>query len=562
LPRFPPHPSFGLMRIARFALALLLAAASASGQQVSAKNDASLQRMWRLGMDSSHLESLAYSLIDSIGPRLTGSPALLRASDWILKTYSSWGIDSRREQFGTWRGWRRGWSHVDLVAPRVRSLEATMLAGSPGTRGQTLSAEAIVLPKFRDSLEFLRWLPLARGKIVLLSPSWPACRPSEDWMRWATPPSLARIDSAMATTRREWSAEVDAQGRVDSARLYRGTGYNLSPRGTGMLGLRLEKAGVAAMALSQPKLTAFPDPGAASTGRGTGGWGTMEVYETYNRTAPAVAISCEDYDLVFALAEHGAKPIVRLDLDASALGEQPAFNTLAEIKGHDRPNEYIVLSGHLDSWDGASGATDNGTATVMVMEAMRILSLAYPHPKRTIIAAHWAGEEQHLVGSLAFSEDHPEIMSGIQAVFNQDNGTGRVQEIYAAALPDIARHLRSWYERLPAFYTDSVSPNVVKWTFKDEGPRTGGTDGAVFSCKGAPAFFLYSLDWNYFAYTWHSNRDTYDKIVFDDLRHNATLLAMLVYAASEDPEFISRRRSAVTWPATCGTAPRRTRPLW
>jgi hypothetical protein len=441
-----------------------------------------------------------------------------------------------------------------------------MLAGSPGTRGRSLSAEAIVLPKFRDSLEFVRWLPQARGKIVLLSPQWPTCRPSEDWFRWATPASNARIDSLMATTKREWSAMLDPHGRVDSARLYRGTGYNLSPRGTGMLGLRLENAGVAAMALSQPKLTAFPDPfekaAANAAPRGTGGWGTMEVYETYNNTAPAVAISCEDYDLVFALAEHGAKPIVRLDLDAGALGEQPTFNTLAEIRGREHPNEYILLSAHLDSWDGASGATDNGTATAMVMEAMRILSLAYPHPKRTIIAAHWSGEEQHVVGSLAFSEDHPEIMSGLQAVFNQDNGTGRVHEIYAAALPDIAPHLRSWYERLPGFYRDSVSPNFVRWIFRDESPRTGGTDGAVFSCKGAPAFFLYSLDWNYFAYTWHSNRDSYDKIVFDDLRHNATLLAMLVYAASEDPELISRRRSAVTWPTTCGSAPRTTRPIW
>ena len=219
-----------------------------------------------------------------------------------------------------------------------------------------------------------------------------------------------------------------------------------------------------------------------------------------------------------------------------------------------------MLSAHLDSWDGASGATDNGTGTLMVMEAMRMLATAYPRPKRTIIAGHWSGEEQTLVGSTAFTEDHPEVMAGLQALFNQDNGTGRVQLIWASALPDIGRHLKRWYSKLPSFYTDSLSPNVVSWTFNDAAPRTGGTDGAVFSCKGTPAFFLQALGWEYFTYTWHSNRDTYDKIVFDDLRHNATLAAMLAYAASEDPERITRERSAVTWPTSCGKAPRRTVP--
>ncbi len=89
----------------------------------------------------------------------------------------------------------------------------------------------------------------------------------------------------------------------------------------------------------------------------------------------------------------------RLDLDASLLGEQPAFNTIGMIKGTEKPNEYVMLSAHFDSWDGSSGATDNGTGTMMAMEAMRILKQAYPHPKRTILVGHWASEEQGLNGS-------------------------------------------------------------------------------------------------------------------------------------------------------------------
>ncbi|HEU4995858.1 MAG TPA: M20/M25/M40 family metallo-hydrolase [Gemmatimonadaceae bacterium] len=569
-------------------------------------DDATIDRIFRIGMDSSRLKPLAQALLDSIGPRLTGSPGIASASDWVINTYRSWGIDARREQYGTWRGWRRGASHIDLVSPRMRSLEGSMLAWSPGTNARVVTAEAIVLPKFADSTEFVRWLPQARGKIVLVSPGWPTCRPSEDWIRWATPESKARMDTAVALMQRDWAVTQTADGKPDSARLYRGTGHTLA-LGTGTLGLRLEKAGVVGMISSRPKFT-FSNPlgaGAGQGGRGggfggaeapgarsmrgggpaasktrpagpgggfgfdpqagSGGWGVIEVFETYNTTAPAIAMTCEDYGLLYRLAENNQKPVVRLDLTAQLLGEQPAFNTIGVIKGVEKPDEYVMLSAHFDSWDGSSGATDNGTGTLMAMEAMRILKLVYPRPKRTILVGHWASEEQGLNGSRAFTEDHPEVMKGLQALFNQDNGTGRVQSISAAGLTNIGPHLRDWYAKLPRFYTDSMSDNVVSWSFNDRPTgNPGGTDGAVFACYGTPSFGFGSLNWNYGTYTWHTNRDTYDKIVFDDLRHNATLAALMVYLASEDPQFISREKSPGTWPENwpqnCGKAPRKTRP--
>src|SRR3569833_199911 len=215
--------------------------------------DATIQRIWRLGMDSSHVQSLAQALFDSVGPRLTGSPGLLAASDWVISKYKSWGVDAKREQYGTWRGWRSGASHIDIVSPRTRSLEGTMLAWSPGTKGTPVRAEAIVLPKFNDSTEFVKWLPQARGKIVLLSPAWPTCRPSEDWYRFATPASLARMDSLIGQMQRDWALSPD------SNKLYRGTGYSLA-LGTGTLGMRLEKAGVAGMISSRTKISGFPNP--------------------------------------------------------------------------------------------------------------------------------------------------------------------------------------------------------------------------------------------------------------------------------------------------------------
>jgi Zn-dependent M28 family amino/carboxypeptidase len=135
---------------------------------------------------------------------------------------------------------------------------------------------------------------------------------------------------------------------------------------------------------------------------------------------------------------------VRLDLEAQLLGEVPAFNTIGMIRGVEKPEEYVMLSAHFDSWDGSSGATDNGTGTLMAMEAMRLLKLAYPRPRRTIIVGHWNSEEQGLNGSRAYAEDHPEVLKGLQALFNQDNGTGRIQSVSASGLSDIGRHLRDW----------------------------------------------------------------------------------------------------------------------
>ena len=576
---------------------------------LSAQSDPTIERIWRLGMDSSHVQQLSQALFDSIGPRLTGSPGILAASNWALNQYKSWGIDAKRENYGTWRGWRRGVSHIDLVGPRVRSLAGTMLAWSPDTKGVPVKAEAIVLPKFKDSTEFVKWLPKAKGKIVLLSPAWPTCRPSEDWNRFGTPASIARIDTAIAQMQRDWAVMTDSAGRPDSTKLYRGTGYSLA-LGTGTLGMRLEKAGIVGMISSRPKQSGFANPfatagaggraaggggrggaggaggtpggasargggpaasvaaaarGGANALPGTGGWGSIEIFETYNKLAPAVTLECEDYGLVYRLAENSQKPMVRLDVDGELLGEQPVFNTIATIRGSEKPNEYVMLSAHFDSWDGSSGATDNGTGTMMAMEAMRILNAVYPHPKRTILVGHWASEEQGLNGSTAFTEDHPEVMKGLQALFNQDNGTGRVQSLQSSGLTDIGRHLKSWYSKLPGFYTDSMSANVVSWSFNDVPTgNPGGTDGAVFACFGTPSFGMGAVGWNYGSYTWHTNRDTYDKLVFDDLKHNATLAAMMVYLASEDPDFISRERSPGTWPtnwpANCGKVPRTTKP--
>jgi carboxypeptidase Q len=547
------HRSSRLMRrtlvLAAATMAPLSFAAATAEAQTAATfpaPDATLARLWTLGMDSSQVQRLGQVLLDSIGPRLTGTARQKMANDWLLSLYKQWGAEGRNEQIGTWRGWRRGHSHIDLIAPRMRSLEGTMLAWSPGTKSKDITANTVVLPRFADSTEFVKWLPQAKGKFVLVSAPQPTCRPSDNWTQHATPASKARMDSARAEVNREWGGSS-----------VRGTGYS-NALGTGSLGMRLEEGGVAGVITSRPK----------------NAWGTIDVFETYNTKAPAIALSCEDYGLVFRLTENNQGAKLRINTDAELLGEQPIFNTIGMLKGSEKPDEYVVLSAHFDSFDGGSGATDNGTGSLTMLEAFRLLATAYPKPKRTILVGHWTAEEHGLVGSRAFTEDHPEVVAGLQALFNQDNGTGRIQSINAAGLPNAGVHLREWLGKLPTEVSSALTPRIPG------SPSGGGSDDASFACHGAPAFGMGGVSWDYGTYTWHTNRDTYDKVVFDDLKHNATLVAMLAYLASEDPSKITRERATAAdmapqgraaaaggaqgagtfaWP-TCQKAPRKTNP--
>jgi Zn-dependent M28 family amino/carboxypeptidase len=239
--------------------------------------------------------------------------------------------------------------------------------------------------------------------------------------------------------------------------------------------------------------------------------------------------------------------------------EAPVYNTIAEVRGSDKPSEYVMLSAHLDSWDGASGATDNGTGTIVMLEAMRILRAAYPKPKRTILAGHWSGEEEGDIGSSAWAADHPDILKGLQALFNQDNGTGQIDRVVSTGFVDAPAKFSQWMSRMPDDVTTGVAIDMPGIAHDES------SDSDAFSCRDAPGFFLNSSDWDYNDYTWHTNRDTFDKISFDQVKKNATLVAMLAYEASEDPERMSRvRRVPPVDPKTgkpvappeCNTAPR------
>ncbi len=497
------HAAFALATRAALVCLLHAPAGATLTAQTFPTDDPVIRRIWEVGMESSQTETLAQVLMDSIGPRLAGSPELAAAQDWLVETYRSWGVTVRKEPHGSWRGWRQGYLHVDLVAPRPQTLEAELLAWSPGTDGP-LEGELVALAEVAQGKP-AEWLPRLDGVWVLATPPERMCRAPQELERYARPETVERFWARRARAQLGYLRRVEELGGPEA--------FQELLDGSGALGVL--------------------------TSDWSGGWGVNKITDSWTREIPSLDLSCEDYGMLYRMAERGQRPRLRVDAGAEELGLVPQFNVIAELEGAELPDEYVVLSAHLDSWHAATGATDNGTGTITMLEAMRILKEVYPNPRRTLLVGHWGAEEVGLVGSRAFTEDHPEVLDGLQALFNQDNGTWRVERIEGQGLLYSGEHVGRWMALVP---TEISGPIRLEFPGAQENQ---GSDHVAFLCYGAPAFRLQSPYDEYRQYTHHTNRDTYDKIVFDDLKRNATLAAMLAYAASEDPERVPRERSVL-----------------
>lgn len=451
---------------------------------------------------NSQLEVMAKELLDDIGPRLVGTPEMEAANDYTVAKLQSWGIDAKKEAYGTWKGWQRGITHVDMVYPRIKSLVATQLAWSPATK-KPVEAEVVILPKVSSKAAFDAWLPSVKGKVVLMAQYQKIGRPDYQIKEFAKPELYDKL-----------KAEKEADD-LAFKEFIKSIGYD-----NNTLPKALEKAGAAGIAISN----------------WTGIMGANRIFGAKTEKIPMFDIELEDYGLLYRLAENAKKPKIKFQTESKVLPTAKTFNTIGVIRGKEKPEEYVILSAHLDSWDGAQGATDNGTGTLTMLETMRILKKYYPNNKRTIIIGLWNSEEQGLNGSRAFVADHPEIIKGTQAAFNQDNGTGRVVSIGGQGFVNSYDYISRWLNAAPKQVKDNIETSFPGM------PAGGGSDNASFTAAGVPGIGLSSLNWGYFGYTWHTTKDTYDKIVFDELKNNVVLTATMAYMASEDPEFASREK--------------------
>ncbi len=510
-------------QIKKSVLAIALMCGSVAMAQ---SNDPIIDAIIKEGSQNSHLKEYSFELLDVIGPRLVGTPQMMQAHDWVVDKYKDMGIDARNEQYGTWKGWERGTSQITLLTPRVHSIEGTQLAWSPSTGKKGVEAEVVVLGDFQNKEQFDQWLKTIKGKIVLLSMLQQTGRSDAQWKEFARAESYQKMVEQRKSDAQNWANRI------------KNTGYTAKE-----LPKVLEEAGAVGIVTSY----------------WSGVVGANKIFAANTDKIPVVDVSLEDYGLLYRLAENGKKPIININVNSKDLGTVNTYNTIAEFSGNQIKDQYVILSAHLDSWDGGTGATDNGSGIITMMEVMRILKKVLPNPKRTILVGNWGSEEQGLNGSRAFVEDHPELHDNIQVVFNQDSGTGRISNLSGRGFLNSYQYLGDWLSQVPSEYKSDL---------KTEFPGSalgGSSDHISFVSKDIPGFMLGSLGWGYGNYTWHTNRDTADKLVYDDLQNNAILIAILVYLASEQEEQVDREKavlpllkdgSRLEWPTSQG--PKRT----
>jgi len=268
--------------------------------------------------ENSQLEQLAYELMNLNGPRLVGTPQMKSAHDWAVNTYKKWGISAENQQWGTWHGWERGITHVDMVSPRIASLHATQLAWNPSTGKKGITAPLITLPKVSDSLAFARWLPNVKGKIVMVSMLQPAGRPDYNWEEFATEESFEKMKSEREKIEDAWRQNM------------KNTGYT-----SRNINAALENAGAVGIAQS----------------RWSKAFGANKIFSANTKKIPAVDISLEDYGMLYRMVEKGANPQIKIVAESKELGEVPTFNAIATIPGKELPNEAesrtILVKRHL-----------------------------------------------------------------------------------------------------------------------------------------------------------------------------------------------------------------------
>jgi Zn-dependent M28 family amino/carboxypeptidase len=259
-----------------------------------------------------------------------------------------------------------------------------------------------------------------------------------------------------------------------------------------------------------------------------------------SKTLPIVLLRNEDYGRIARLLDDGVEVKLKFNIVNRTFPKgRTSYNAVAEIPGSDKAGEVVMLGGHLDSWHSATGATDNAIGCAVMMEAVRILQTIGAKPRRTIRVALWSGEEQGLLGSLAYVEQHfgsaeqpKPAFSTFDAYWNIDNGTGRIRGAVVFGPPAAARVIA----QLLTPFKDLGFYGAIATTSR----ATGGTDSTSFNHAGLPGINAIQDPMEYESQTHHTNLDTYERIVPEDVKKNAIMTASLVYHLAMRDEMLPR----------------------
>ncbi len=476
------------------------------------------------GLNKSKVMDFAFHLTDVSGSRLTGSPGFLRAANWAKDELMKMGlVNAQLEPWGDFgRGWQQEKCYVAMTAPYYQSLIAIPRAWTGSTPGKKSLKREVVLVKAKDTVELLQYAGKLKGKIVMV------------WSPVQLKPSFE------ADGKRFADSTLDKMAKAELRQPGQGQGQN---RTAGQQGG--QQANFMSQFAIQRRINEMinkEQPALILGLSGNGNDGTIFVSSggSYAKDAvipPAsVMLSSDDFLRIQRMVDAGTP--VTLDVDVKTkfyTDDIKGYNVVAEIPGTDPilKDEIVMLGGHLDSWHGATGATDNAAGCSVMMEAVRILQSTGMKPKRTIRIALWSGEEQGLFGSRNYVKNHftdSVAKSKVSAYYNLDNGTGKIRGIYLQSNPNVKDLFTAWLEPFHDMGAKTVTIS-----------NTGGTDHQAFDGVGIPGFQFIQDPIEYDTRTHHTNMDTYDHLIADDLKQASVIVASFVYHTAQRAEKLPRK---------------------
>jgi len=513
------------------ALSLILSLLSVSVVAQNGSGDV-LARIRSEAMERSQIMKTMHMFTDLYGPRLTGSPNHKAAAEWAVKQMTAWGLENAHLE--PWEFKHPGWSNerlsAHLISPVKDALVCEALAWTPSTKGTvTADAHHLLLPErpTQDQLTsfFASQKARVRDRIVLIGKA--AVIPVN-----LNPPAKRQTD------------EQAAQRYGLSARPFAFPTPSPTPTPAPNAPRPLSGRQV------DEQLDAFLKANGALVRVNDAGREFRQIRAFNNRSfdvskvVPTVVMSNEDFGRISRILNDGTQVVLEFNIVNRTYPEgATSYNTIGEIRGSDKADEVIMLGGHLDSWHAATGATDNAIGCAIMMEAARILKALNVKPRRTIRVALWSGEEQGLLGSQAYVKEHfgsfEEKKPGYEkfgGYFNIDSGTGRVRGASVFGPPDAANILR---EILAPFRDDGVVGAVPS-----RSRRLGGSDNTSFNQAGLPGIGMGQDPIEYNSHTWHTNLDTYERILEDDVKKNAMVVAWSVYQLAMRDELLPRLAAA------------------
>jgi carboxypeptidase Q len=522
--------------------------------------------------NNSKIMWIIHEIADVHGPRVTGTPNLKAADDWAVKTMTSWGLSNAHLEPWTFQppsaanpvpGWDNLELLADAVAPFHGQLMVKPLAWTPSTKG-VVTAQVVMIDPPGYALP-------PGGGFNFFGSTPPPPEP-----KWAAPPM--REAEKPAAPKQPTQAELDAylnsvKDKVHGAIVFVGKHVEVPEEMYPAAMRRPEDEWKSRFDAKNPRPFRFPEQPKLPEGQLTRAEVSRQVDQflvdngalvrvndagrahgiiiaqqngTYDwtRAVPTLVMRNEDYGRISRTIDDGTAVTLKINIQNKLYPEgTTAYNTIAEIPGSDKKDEIVMLGGHYDSWHDATGATDNGIGSSMMLEAVRILAALHVKPRRTIRIALWSGEEEGLLGSLAYVQQHfgsfenqkPEYAK-LDAYFNIDSGTGKPRGAGVFGPPAAADVVR-----------EAMSP-FEEWGFigaiASDSRRTGGTDSTSFNNAGLPGIGLSQDAFDYGSFTHHTNLDTYERIYEQDVREGAVEIASAVYALAMADKMVPRFKDA------------------